>query len=259
MGQYSSSGTQPPRITNQLWKGFKVDFSTQQFGRCGYCELPTIAGQHGDVEHFAPKSAVTQFGGKVGEEGTETEYVAALKGRRPSDKWVPGYWWLAYDWGNYLLSCSICNSDWKGNLFPVRQPPPRLRPRTQADPPEECLLLNPYGRRDPARHLRFNIDGSVEPRNGSVYGRETIRTCGLHRLALRDARQRTCERVHLAAEKALQEIAAGAPHLDNEHLETLHAIGIASRQAEFPGVVRAIILDQLAPLTWRTLDRLFGP
>lgn len=255
----SAPGTPLPAVTNSLWRSFKVDFATRQGNRCGYCELSVTAGQHGDVEHFAPKSAVTQFGaGGLAEEGTETRYVAALKGRKPSEEWVPGYWWLAYEWGNYLLSCRICNSDWKGTLFPVRQPPPRLKPVTQSDPAEKHLLLNPYGRKDPARHLRFNADGSVEPRNGSPYGRETIRTCGLNRLALQDARRKPSQRAYMAVADAMRQAAAGVYEADNTGLQNLHAMGVASDDAEFPGMVRAVILDRLRPWTWQSLDNLFG-
>jgi hypothetical protein len=103
----------------------------------------------------------------------ETKDLAKVRGRSPSRRWPSGYWWLAYDWSNYLLSCEVCNRVWKGNLFPIRQPPHRSAPPAENSVKEVPLLLSPYGSRDPARHLQFNKDGSVEPRKNSTFGRET--------------------------------------------------------------------------------------
>jgi len=54
---------------------------------CAYCGRYLPENDKGDVEHFRPK-------GKVAEDATHG-----------------GYWWLAYVFANYLMSCSICNSN----------------------------------------------------------------------------------------------------------------------------------------------------
>ena len=247
---------QVPKIEKSLWQDFKADFSKQQHGKCGYCEINVMVGHFGDVEHFAPKNEVAEF--NLGDnEGSEVEHLAILKGRSPSLKVAPGYWWLAYDWDNYLLSCGICNQTWKNSLFPVKHPPPRAGAPLETDI-ESILLLNPYGLKDPARHLRFDINGFVSPRNSSVYGRETIRTCGLNRLALLNARKPVAERAFAAvvdAQKAQQE---GVAPEDNEGLQDLHRMGQDGPTAVHPGMVRAIIIAELEPLTWEVLDALFG-
>lgn len=243
-----------PKITKAIWQDFKAAFSAAQHGRCGYCELPVIAGQHGDVEHFAPKAAVTEFVNWENERGRETADLAKLTGRNPSKRLPAGYWWLAYDWSNYLLACAVCNSVWKGNLYPVKQPPVRGNPdEAQRETP---LLLNPFGRRDPARHLHFGIDGSVEPLDDSDFGRETIRTCGLGRLALVQERTFSTTSAYGAVHQARKEFAAGVLPEDSEGLADLHRLGRLG--APFPGVVRAIIRQELGPLTWQQLDDLFG-
>jgi uncharacterized protein (TIGR02646 family) len=56
------------------------------FVKCAYCESNYGAVSDGDVEHFRPK-------GKVNEKNPQT----------------PGYYWLANDWDNLLLSCQHCN------------------------------------------------------------------------------------------------------------------------------------------------------
>jgi uncharacterized protein (TIGR02646 family) len=62
---------------------------------CAYCHRELDQDRRGDVDHFRPKSA----------------------GPRDSHQ---GYWWLAYAFENYLLSCSTCNSVHKGSRFPLK-------------------------------------------------------------------------------------------------------------------------------------------
>ena len=64
------------------------------FLKCAYCESSFVHVSPADIEHFRPKSAV-----KI-DEKTGKEKVLELK---------PGYYWLAADWDNLLLSCIDCN------------------------------------------------------------------------------------------------------------------------------------------------------
>jgi hypothetical protein len=250
------AGGKNPTIKRELWREFKPYFDQAQHGRCAYCELPVTAGQDGDVEHYAPKNDLRAFNGTDGEEGRELPNSARVKDRRPQLLSEAGYWWLAYEWRNYLLACRVCNSYWKGNLFPVRQPPDRMLPPTElAADGEVPLLLNPFEARDPRRHLRFNVDGTVEPRNRSVFGRETIRTCGLHRMALVDYRRIAARDAHAAVREAATARRGGAAPEDNQGLRDLHRMG--KPDAYFRGVVRSIILQELG-ISWQELDSLFG-
>lgn len=243
-----------PEISEALWQDFKDAFSLAQRGRCGYCELPVIAGQHGDVEHFAPKNEVREFVDWEAERGREIDALAKLSGRNPSKRFELGYWWLAYDWNNYLLACQICNAAWKGNLYPVKQPPARGTPsETMAETP---LLLNPFGKRDPARHLRFTIEGSIEPFENSVFGLETIRTCGLGRIALVLERSHAANSAYGSVNEARDELANGVLPEDSRGFRDLHRNGQLG--AAFPGMVRAIIFQELG-VRWTELDEIFGP
>lgn len=72
--------------------------------KCAYCETRVLHAQPGDVEHFRPKSAVN----------TKLKGIANLSNKvkvPPPDKEEikPGYYWLAADWNNLLLSCNSCN------------------------------------------------------------------------------------------------------------------------------------------------------
>ena len=163
-----------------LWSAFKPVFSEAQGGKCGYCELAVTGGQDGDVEHYAPKSEVAVLGADRTTWGEELPSSSRVRGRRPLQLSPAGYWWLAYDWGNYLLACAVCNQKWKGTVFPITEPPPRTLPPAEVVS-ESALLLHPFGRADPAVHLHFNEDGSVEPWRSSRRGLETIKTVGLDR------------------------------------------------------------------------------
>jgi uncharacterized protein (TIGR02646 family) len=128
--------------------------------KCAYCESAYAQTQPVDVEHWRPKAEV------------ETE-----------SGMVPGYEWLAADWGNLLPSCIHCNRqstqkvlrssdlNWedkkigKGNLFPVADEAKRL---TSPDDPltkEDPLLVNPC-LEDPADFFRFLPEGVVVPKVG---------------------------------------------------------------------------------------------
>ena len=55
-------------------------------GKCWYCETDEVRSDM-PVDHFRPKNRVDE-----------------------ADESHPGYWWLAFDWMNYRVSCTFCNS-----------------------------------------------------------------------------------------------------------------------------------------------------
>ena len=125
------------------------------FAKCAYCENVVVGFQHGDIEHYRPKAAVSDAWHNpvtvTEPDGTETNH--------------PGYYWLAYDWQNLLLSCGTCNQITKsrvtgrligkGTRFPVVGfRASRMGDETKEDP----LLIHPV-RDDPADHLRVDETG----------------------------------------------------------------------------------------------------
>ena len=60
-------------------------------GKCAYCECSAIAGNDGDIEHYRPKGGVSD----AEEAGVQHD----------------GYWWLAMEWSNLVLSCAHCNQE----------------------------------------------------------------------------------------------------------------------------------------------------
>jgi uncharacterized protein (TIGR02646 family) len=83
---------------------------------CAYCGTD-IEDAGIDVEHFRPKGKVL---------GDETHR---------------GYWWLAYEFTNYVLSCTVCNQKLKKNRFPMVAGAERVSYDTRAGLPGEGRLL----------------------------------------------------------------------------------------------------------------------
>lgn len=145
-------------------KSVKNALLKTQHKKCCYCESKFLPTSYGAVEHFRPKGAVRQ------KQGQSQQY--------------PGYYWLAYDWDNLLVSCEQCNSSHKGNLFPLAIQKRRARSHHDDITKEQPLFIDP-AREDPRRHIRF--------RGQTVYGitkrgRETIQGMGLGREDLEEAR-----------------------------------------------------------------------
>jgi len=74
-------------FNSERWQKSKDQLKKETHDKCAYCEAPTSLVAYGDVEHYRPKSV---------------------------------YWWLAYNYDNYLVSCQLCNQKFKKAKFPVR-------------------------------------------------------------------------------------------------------------------------------------------
>ena len=145
-------------------KSVKNALLKAQHEKCCYCESKFLPTSYGAVEHFRPKGAVKQ------KQGQRQQY--------------PGYYWLAYDWDNLLVSCEQCNSSHKGNLFPLAIQKRRARSHHDDITKEQPLFIDP-AREDPRRHIRFHGQAAY---GITKRGRETIRGMGLGREDLEEAR-----------------------------------------------------------------------
>jgi uncharacterized protein (TIGR02646 family) len=166
-------------------KAVKKILSEVQYNKCCYCEKKFRAAINLAVEHFRPKTGVKQS--------------------RKAKQQCPGYYWLAYDWENLLLSCHDCNSTYKQILFPLANPGQRARSHHQKITKERALLINPV-REEPRKHIRFREDA---PEPITKRGRITIGILGLDRSALREDR---LERIELLRQSSnLTKLAAKRP------------------------------------------------
>src|SRR6266511_3690577 len=103
------SGKKTLSIDSKIYgaKSVKNALLRAQHNKCCYCESKFRHTSYGAVEHYRPKGSVKQA------PGLKEEY--------------PGYYWLAYDWNNLLVSCERCNTSHKGNLFPLMDNNTRTR------------------------------------------------------------------------------------------------------------------------------------
>lgn len=190
----ATQGAKPRKARRRRATGFPFDESIWRdlkrkllewafYGKCAYCEsLIVDATDNPAGEHFRPKNTPTMQNAAGKQEGVSVNGVAH-----------PGYYWLAYDWRNLVPACSQCNSNYKGNQFPVRKVHVTAHLAGRDDPAaldklEEPLLLHPYFD-DPEKHLRFGDYGVVAAVNGDDRGEASIVTYGLRREGLRSERE----------------------------------------------------------------------
>lgn len=135
---------------NSSWNLLKSWLGKASGEKCWYCEAK-LARATFDVDHFRPKLGVTVDG------------VRQLS--------HAGYYWLAYEWWNFRLSCQRCNRPekneagdlhGKANEFPIRDEAQRcLLPGGSLDM-ESPRLLDPCVEAD-CQLLAYGVDGEVKP------------------------------------------------------------------------------------------------
>jgi len=228
----------------EIWGAFRASLLEHQSSKCAYCEQP-VTTHPPPVEHYAPKSEVRKL---------EQPTSRAKRPYRVAHR--TGYWWLAYEWSNWCVACSKCNSN-KSCFFPVvEQPHPRPAPGIAYTP----LLLHPYGPEDPEDHLCYDEEGNIW--SSTPEGRATIATCWLDHGDLSRQRGQTASDMlqHIQSLDAplfrLQQ-ADGPPE---QHLiqaldftfRVLHRLGQPDRT--FAGMVRYLIREH-TPLVWSDLPQ----
>lgn len=241
-GRKSSTKTGKKEVFPGIWKEFKAYFSYAQFGKCGFCESRVVNAYPGDVEHYRPKSAISMLRDDVDALGQQQEALGGITDRLLNPVSSTGYYWLAYDWSNYLLACSICNG-LKGTIFPVKNDP-RIIPPLKGNAPENALLLNPFDEEPPASHLKFQSNGYVQSR--TIYGRATIDTCGLYREELREERRK----IAIRAYERGGSLKRSANKRDPQLLRDCWDLG--ADDVSHCGMVRSIFED-VAAISWKKL------
>ena len=155
--------------------------------KCGYCESKVKHCATLQVEDYRPKN-------KVDDEDSPTD----------------GYYWLASEWSNLLLSCPRCNQQGaKGNKFPLHSQGIRVSdhnlfltneeldsvkcyPSISPLSEERPLLLNPEIH-IPDFHFSYDHCGRVF--SNTLEGNSTIQICDLLRPKLIEARKEKIDQV----------------------------------------------------------------
>lgn len=152
-----------PEARKKLW--------IHQNYKCCYCESIRGLKRESDLEHYRPKAKV---------EDDDEHY---------------GYWWLAYEWENYLYSCKPCNEDYKKSKFPLRVSGIRARRKEDLLGNENPILLNPFDD-NPEDFISFEWEDSKSKlvkaisaiRDIDNRGRDTIDILGLNERNLPEER-----------------------------------------------------------------------
>lgn len=135
---------------NGSWGLLKTWLANASGNKCWYCEAKSSRAPF-DVDHFRPKLGITVDGVK-------------LLGHT-------GYYWLAYEWWNFRLSCQRCNRPekdggdvvyGKANEFPIQDEGHRCQLPTGSLTTEISRLLDPCIEAD-CGLLVHGLDGEVKP------------------------------------------------------------------------------------------------
>lgn len=163
-------GVNPPAIDDDIDKKVygheevKNRLRYDQYNKCAYCEC-SLNGDYGDVEHYRPK------------EGYSIYPNGCLH--------RPGYYWLAYNWDNLLLSCSVCDRTYKRNHFLLAEEKTRNIAKQDISA-EVPLLINP-AQEDPEMYLVYH-EHILAPRMiGNCDSQKGIHTIELLQLNKRPA------------------------------------------------------------------------
>lgn len=242
-----------------LWQRHKDSFAVAQHSKCAFCEM-SIVNHDSAIDHFAPKAEVWELSASAADRGHERQGgLPNIRGRRAERKAPTGYWWLAFEWRNYLVVCSVCNGKWKRCFFPVKAEPRCWPPDPEV--PEEPLMLNPFDDPAPWRHFRFNEAGQMAAAPESARGRATMDTLGFdvssdgtcRRESLRLHREWPARLAHKHARAFVQHGLEGRRELAGYELDNL--CGMGSAQCDHAGMVRAIA-EHVTGFTWDELMRL---
>jgi len=187
--------------------------------KCAYCESRFRHVYTGDIEHFRPK-------GKIQEATPQT----------------PGYYWLAADCDNLLLSCRHCNQTYtheiygivnneakgKLNQFPLREQHKHVQSHIDAEKVSEeekyRLLINPCIE-NPEEYFEYTDEGIIKSNTSDSIKKQMANTSidvyALQRMPLVQAREKVLIEIKLQMQRVrevlykLNEYLAASEH-ENE-------------------------------------------
>ncbi|NRD55707.1 hypothetical protein [Corallococcus exiguus] len=219
----------------ELWTELKSKLLSWSHNKCWYSELRD-EGSDLHVDHFRPKGGVTN----------------------PGEPEREGYWWLAFDWTNYRIAVSWCNSPHKNeqglskgkhDQFPLK---PGSHVALTPDAPtheEEPYLLDPTDESDVA-YITFDEQGLPVSTVPSGWQSERVdRTRDILHLdapQMVEARKRVwreCEHIAAAADRLIQ---APSNRYNSDYKREIEArfkelCGRTSPTAELSTVARAFL------------------
>lgn len=174
--------------SSSIWSEIKPVYMKVQAFKCAYCERALGGrlvgrGEH-DLEHYRPKNNVKVWPNATAKRERDLNYAFSTGGNLQT-----GYYWLAYNLGNYVTACKSCNSALKSNYFPIAGTRPRgVRTIRQLNSSEKPFLIYPLGRSDVDPRTLITFLGAVampKPKRGAGKQRAQV-TIDFFRLNDRD-------------------------------------------------------------------------
>lgn len=226
----------------KIWKDIKKWLINLSDGKCWYSEAKEIVSDY-HVDHFRPKNSAKELDGTIRE----------------------GYWWLAFNWSNYRIAGSICNSPHcsadgdtrgKADFFPLKKGSP-VANSPDCDLEDEIIyLLDPTDPDDPLL-LTFDESGYSQPATpegtwGYERAKESIRLFHLDYVSLVDERKKiwkNCELLIINAQNLmLEQSEKPSVTKKNELKNKLRRLReMISREAELSSTARACLLSSGMP------------
>jgi hypothetical protein len=173
------------RLKEQLHKIF--------FGKCGYCEIRIENAESGYVDRYRPNTGVRD----------KNDYFRDL------------YWWLTFEWDNFIYCCKECNQ-YKANYFPIKGI--RAFQVTDSLTDEKPLLLSPYYK-NVEDHFTYK-DGRLN--SESDEGIQTIELLNLNRSSLINRRKIATLEISSIVDRMSESIGRVSP-LDLDYLNSIFA------------------------------------
>jgi hypothetical protein len=257
----------PPALNDGIWTEFKNKLLTSVFGaKCGYCEAAKPAQWPIQIEHYRPKGGV-----ETGSCQNAASVPVRTRGPGGVDIDHPGYFWLAYNWRNFIPCCPRCNSgNGKNTQFPVGRRHVFLMPLAAAsadqrqrgipspswpdmfypapqdlDCLEEPLLIHPCIEQ-PFGLITFGIRGigSGAPPKGEC----TMKTLDLHNEGLRQERQDAQEKGFTNYYQLILSY-----KIQGETLERSRELARQKLNESFPTMEYSAAVRDGLPLYWRLM------
>lgn len=201
------------------------------FVKCAYCESVYGHVYDGDIEHFRPKGSVVEKNPKT-----------------------PGYYWLANNWDNLLLSCQHCNQKrkhiikankvplGKQDQFPLSDESTRVITHTDTHKLdlENRLLLNPCIE-NPEEHFDYDpIEGVMITKTDMA--KKSVDVYALRRPILIDARKEALEDLFHQMSVVKRELNRLNVNQPNEYdIEFERLKRFAHKDSQYAGMARFFI------------------
>jgi hypothetical protein len=149
---------------NHIWGDLKDDLAALYKRKCWITE--EFVTEYGCMEHFRPKGRVEFVKDTKNAKTNKQKVLTLIQKVLPTFQELEqphgGYWWLAYDYSNYLFANQVVNTTHKQNFFPLRNTSFQASSSTDNHHMEETFLLNPTNPNDP-KLLDFNYLGEAQP------------------------------------------------------------------------------------------------